>query len=279
MLGALGASHHAGLSPADVSAAPVAATAPAPVDAGPVRADSARAAAHAGPSVTPSAPADGRLTTTFHHPFYDETRTAFVEAKSLHVGDLLQTPTGSAQVTSLHLFHAHTTTYDLTVGDLHTYYVEAGGTPVLVHNCGNEEIAAQLKSRVDDLHNLLPEGAQGRRSTAIIRAVDGDGNFHDVVGWSGGAKRGLDRLIKEGLQDGEEMSDRVAGDAETSALSHIRSQGWTPIAGASNRPVCPWCQNALFDSFSKSVGPARSVGPSDGTAILGRINPCLAVEN
>lgn len=49
----------------------------------------------------------------------------------------------------------------------HTYYVLAGATPVLVHNC-NEAIAAQLKSRVDDLHGLLPKGAQGRRSTAIF---------------------------------------------------------------------------------------------------------------
>lgn len=212
----------------------------------------------------------GHLTTTFHHPFYDETRAAFVDAQYLRTGDTLQTPTGTAQITAVRLYHANTTTYDLTIGDLHTYYVEAGTTPILVHNC-NEAIAAGLKSRVDALHKLLPEGAQGRRSTAIIRAMDGDGNMHDVVGWSGTAKRGLDRLIREGLQGGEEMADRTAGDAETSALDHIRSKNWTPVAGAANRPVCPWCQNSLFDSFSDSVGAARLVGPSDGTAILGRI--------
>ena len=31
--------------------------------------------------------------------------------------------------------HQRSTTYDLTVGTLHTYYVPAGGTPLLVHNC------------------------------------------------------------------------------------------------------------------------------------------------
>ncbi|WP_329576548.1 LamG domain-containing protein [Kitasatospora sp. NBC_01250] len=77
----------------------------------------------------------GTLHTTFHHPFYDETRSAFVDAQDLHAGDVLQTPTGTAQVTDVHLFHANTTTYDLTIGDLHTYFVEAGDTPVLVHNC------------------------------------------------------------------------------------------------------------------------------------------------
>ncbi|WP_234533394.1 LamG-like jellyroll fold domain-containing protein [Streptomyces shenzhenensis] len=77
---------------------------------------------------------DARLTTTFHHPFYDETRSAFVQAKDLRTGDVLQTPTGTAQVTGVRLYHAHTTTYDLTVGTLHTYYVQAGSIPVLVHN-------------------------------------------------------------------------------------------------------------------------------------------------
>ncbi|MEZ0096344.1 polymorphic toxin-type HINT domain-containing protein [Streptacidiphilus sp. EB129] len=83
---------------------------------------------------TVAAPNGGTLHTTFHHPFYDQTQSSFVEAQNLHLGDLLQTPTGTAQVTDLHLFHANTTTYDLTIGDLHTYYVMAGSAPILVHN-------------------------------------------------------------------------------------------------------------------------------------------------
>jgi hypothetical protein len=79
---------------------------------------------------------DAHLTTTFHHPFYDETQSAFVEAKDLKTGDVLQTPTGTTEVTGVRLYHANTTTYDLTIGTLHTYYVVAGATPVLVHNCG-----------------------------------------------------------------------------------------------------------------------------------------------
>ncbi|MCX4859647.1 hypothetical protein [Streptomyces canus] len=61
-----------------------------------------------------------RLTTTFHHPFYDQTQSAFVEARDLKAGDVLQTPTGTAEVTGVRLYHAHTTTYDLTIGTLHT---------------------------------------------------------------------------------------------------------------------------------------------------------------
>ncbi|MFE2374174.1 LamG-like jellyroll fold domain-containing protein [Streptomyces sp. NPDC059398] len=85
--------------------------------------------------------ADGEhLTTTFHHPFYDKTRAAFVDAEDLNQGDVLQSPTGTAKVTGVRLYHANTTTYDLTIGSLHTYYVLAGATPVLVHNCGGSKL-------------------------------------------------------------------------------------------------------------------------------------------
>lgn len=53
----------------------------------------------------------GVLTTTFHHPFYDITQATFIDAQNLHLGDKLQTPTGTAQVAAVHLYHANTTTY------------------------------------------------------------------------------------------------------------------------------------------------------------------------
>ena len=103
----------------------------------------------------------GTLTTTFHHPFYDITQAAFVDAQNLKPGDVLQTPTGTAEVTTVHLFHANTVTYDLTIGDLHTYYVVAGSTPVLVHNCGygNARFAVDSQGTATDIRapgNDLP---------------------------------------------------------------------------------------------------------------------------
>lgn len=97
------------------------------------------AVAGAADTTTATTAAAGSLTTTFHHPFYDITQQSFVDAEYLKAGDELQTPTGHAEVTGVTLFHANTTTYDLTIGDLHTYYVVAGDTPVLVHNCGGTE--------------------------------------------------------------------------------------------------------------------------------------------
>ncbi|NEB94075.1 polymorphic toxin-type HINT domain-containing protein [Streptomyces bauhiniae] len=106
------------------------------------------------------------LTTTFHHPFYDETQSAFVDAKDLEPGDVLQTPTGTAQVTGVRLYHANTTNYDLTIGTLHTYYVDAGDIPVLVHNCFNAEAE----------HAQLPKWESGQiegRWAAPGRASEG----------------------------------------------------------------------------------------------------------
>lgn len=38
-------------------------------------------------------------------------------------------------IIGLRLYHQTTTTYDLTINGLHAYYIVAGDTPVLVHNC------------------------------------------------------------------------------------------------------------------------------------------------
>jgi hypothetical protein len=122
-------------------------------------ADSLALAAKTTAAATSAAQASGggTITTTFHHPFYDETQAAFVQAQNLHVGDVLQTTTGTARITNLHLFHADTTTYDLTIGTLHTYYVVAGDTPVLVHNdtCFTDHVVLGMNPGADDLTEQL----------------------------------------------------------------------------------------------------------------------------
>ncbi|MEV7151660.1 LamG-like jellyroll fold domain-containing protein [Streptomyces sp. NPDC093084] len=119
-----------------------------------------------------TAPRDNHLTTTFHHPFYDETRSAFVDAKDLKTGDVLQTPTGTAEVTGVRLYHANTVTYDLTIGSLHTYYVEAGATPVLVHNFDAECELAKLPTRPN--HAGPTSGRSTLSDDTIVSGGGGD---------------------------------------------------------------------------------------------------------
>ncbi|CAM5596172.1 hypothetical protein SALBM217S_05235 [Streptomyces griseoloalbus] len=85
------------------------------------------------------ATADGieKLTATHEHPFWSPSERDWIEASKLTAGMTLRTDTGdTVVVTGNRGFTMRARTYNLTVDDLHTYYVLAGETPVLVHNSG-----------------------------------------------------------------------------------------------------------------------------------------------
>ncbi|MEV0129402.1 polymorphic toxin-type HINT domain-containing protein [Dactylosporangium sp. NPDC050688] len=78
------------------------------------------------------------LQTTQHHPFWDKTSGAWVQAGQLEVGHQLLTSDGSVRVVVLVVNATDTKVMrDLTVATFHTYYVQAVQAPVLVHNCGD----------------------------------------------------------------------------------------------------------------------------------------------
>ena len=82
------------------------------------------------------------ITGTAHHPYWDATTRAWTDADQLHAGDRLQTTDGNTvTVLSLRDYVTTAVTYNLTVDGLHTYYVLAGDTPVLVHNSNCDIIA------------------------------------------------------------------------------------------------------------------------------------------
>ncbi|MER7000483.1 polymorphic toxin-type HINT domain-containing protein, partial [Streptomyces sp. NPDC000410] len=80
-----------------------------------------------------------KLTATHEHPFWSPSEKQWLEARELKPGMTLLTATGATvTVETNRAFSKRARTYNLTVEDLHTYYVLAGETPVLVHNsnCG-----------------------------------------------------------------------------------------------------------------------------------------------
>ncbi|MFD3808246.1 polymorphic toxin-type HINT domain-containing protein [Streptomyces sp. NPDC058619] len=90
------------------------------------------------------------ITTTGHHPFWSETDQTWVNADELKPGMTLRTDEGqTAAVVRTRTYQAVNETYNLTVADLHTYYVLAGATPVLVHNCNEAAQAAAGSGRPD----------------------------------------------------------------------------------------------------------------------------------
>ncbi|MEV4722274.1 RHS repeat-associated core domain-containing protein [Micromonospora humida] len=75
------------------------------------------------------------LTTTEDHPFWNHTDRQWQRADQLDPGDLVLSPRGLHTVGGLLPSSTQTAlAYNLTVNSIHTYYVIAGNTPVLVHN-------------------------------------------------------------------------------------------------------------------------------------------------
>ncbi|WP_326557205.1 polymorphic toxin-type HINT domain-containing protein [Micromonospora sp. NBC_01796] len=81
--------------------------------------------------------ASATLTATDAHPIWVANTTRWTNAADLQPGDDVLTPDGArVRVIDIAAYGALATVYNLTVEDIHTYYVVAGNTPVLVHNCG-----------------------------------------------------------------------------------------------------------------------------------------------
>jgi hypothetical protein len=77
--------------------------------------------------------ATATLTTTAGHPFAAGAR--WVDAGELRVGDRLDTAAGvPVRVVATEAYRRTTRVHNLTVDGLHSFYVAAGGTAILVHN-------------------------------------------------------------------------------------------------------------------------------------------------
>jgi hypothetical protein len=76
-----------------------------------------------------------RVTATDRHPFWSPSQRGWVDADALAPGMSLLTDDGTTvEVSANRAFIDSAPTYNLTVDGLHTFYVFAGTTPVLVHN-------------------------------------------------------------------------------------------------------------------------------------------------
>ncbi|WP_404870167.1 polymorphic toxin-type HINT domain-containing protein [Kitasatospora griseola] len=140
------------------------------------------------------------LTATDHHPFWAANRGAWVDASNLLAGDTVRTADGTlARVAATTHVLALMPAYNLTVRGIHTYYVLAGTTPVLVHNagkggvCGPGDIPNVVHDGVDDIINngrpprLTPQGnvdtftVRPNTPPAIARKWDG-ATIYDIPG-------------------------------------------------------------------------------------------------
>jgi hypothetical protein len=78
-----------------------------------------------------------KVTATEGHPFWVESENRWVDAKDLKPGYQLETADHRpATVVGTRSWTQRQTVYNLTVDSLHTFFVVAGGTDLLVHNQG-----------------------------------------------------------------------------------------------------------------------------------------------
>ncbi|UYQ66674.1 polymorphic toxin-type HINT domain-containing protein [Streptomyces peucetius] len=78
------------------------------------------------------------VTATDGHPFWVPELGEWIDATDLRSGQWLRTSAGThVQITAVTRWTSQgATVHNLTVSNVHTYYVLAGATPVLAHNCG-----------------------------------------------------------------------------------------------------------------------------------------------
>ncbi|MFJ4338097.1 polymorphic toxin-type HINT domain-containing protein [Streptomyces sp. NPDC088915] len=96
------------------------------------------------------------VTATDGHPFWSPEKGEWIEAAGLRSDERLQTVNGSSvRIKDLKRWTAlGAKVYNLSVSDLHTYYVLAGATPVLVHN-SNCNINSLTRAQSDDIAKYL----------------------------------------------------------------------------------------------------------------------------
>ncbi|MGW3275909.1 polymorphic toxin-type HINT domain-containing protein, partial [Streptomyces kronopolitis] len=151
---------------------------------------------------------DSHLTATNEHPFWSPSQNAWTEAAHLRPGMTLRTVDGSAAtIKGNRPFSANAKTYNLTVENLHTYYVLAGKSAVLVHNSNCP------KGRLSD---RLPPGMSKAIASAYDEYKMGRLVSHDTYSgaehpwWSGAKEYRVDgapetaRILVKKIRDGVE---------------------------------------------------------------------------
>ncbi|MEU2556414.1 RHS repeat-associated core domain-containing protein [Streptomyces sp. NPDC013313] len=105
-----------------------------------------------------------KIVATVTHPFWVTSAHAWIVAGNIRPGMQLRTARGTAvPVTALAIWHHHHLTHDLTVDTTHTYYVLAGATPVLVHNCN-----IRLTQRQADTLQIGPHAGESVPATGPV---------------------------------------------------------------------------------------------------------------
>jgi hypothetical protein len=180
------------------------------------------------------------LHTTGHHQFWDQTNASWTDAADLQPGQsTLTTPDGTTvQITAVTSHTGEQLMRDLTVADIHTYYVIAGDTPVLVHNCLGEE----LYGRAKELNGTRASPKNSTTAVAKVRST-ADPNVTDT--WVATEHPSIPNEWRGNMPNGTERLIRGPGHAETTILDAL-GDDWELVGIASSTRICPTCFGRLL---------------------------------
>ena len=129
------------------------------------------------------------LHTTQNHPFWDVTTQSWTPAGALKRGELLLEPTGDRlQVALVKPLIMPRVMLNLTVADIHTYYVMAGNTPVLVHNTACIPTPAEAQDLVksaEPVGSALKADGWHRSAAFVVDDIASRGTVFRITGGDG----------------------------------------------------------------------------------------------
>jgi RHS repeat-associated protein len=187
------------------------------------------------------------LRTTQHHPFWSLARHGWVAAAALEPGERVATATRAvAIVVGVHSYTATHDMRDLTVADVHSYYVLAGITPILVHNCG--EGLAELADLSIGKTNVAAEVTNGSgqvgRGVSRARSAGELTPQVRVAAEATGHHMGCAEI--GGLCDLELKQAPLTGLSSEAVKVAGGSKGYTYEQHLGSEPMCSACTR-LFD--------------------------------
>lgn len=199
------------------------------------------------------------ITGTAHHLYWDVTTHTWTEAHNLRIGDQLQTSNGvSVRIAGLLDYAAIMVTYNLTIDNLHAYYVEAQDTPVLVHNSSCD----QAKALAQAFRANPPGGAVGGDRNVAAAVWEIDGQSGAGVSVSGAAPR----PGTIGMPANPVFIHTRAADSEWKILEHVASQISPDSQGVVNiyseLTICDSCRSVI-QQFQQAF-PGVVVNTSSG---------------
>ncbi|MFF3393655.1 LamG-like jellyroll fold domain-containing protein [Streptomyces sp. NPDC002669] len=166
------------------------------------------------------------LTATAGHPFWVPSLRKWLKAGELKPGQWLRTGSGTrVQVAAVRGWTQRAAVHNLSVGRAHTYYVTAGATPVLVHNCG--DLAEYADSLRPGFHKETGPFFAAKYTSPSGRTYFGHSG-HDLKPAPGGE---VDSLVRKFTPEGGRYH---AGCAETMCLIQAEAaEGAAGLRGGS----------------------------------------------